>query len=123
VLKSCEDTLQDCDVSVTKEWPSADVRYLASKSLLFQFQNKWNELVDAFTRCELTRESYRLIAFSGLARTKQSVAHGRYLAGTWETHFPGSLLRIVVPKTRPIRERSYTGYKGNINPPNFGHIS
>lgn len=41
----------------------------------------WSDLVRGYSKCELTKESDRLIALSGLAQTFQDFTGDEYLAG------------------------------------------
>lgn len=46
----------------------------------------WHQMIEHYTSCALTRQSDRLIAISGVARTFQSSSpRGEYLAGLWST--------------------------------------
>lgn len=47
-------------------------------------QGCWETIVTAYSSCDLTKESDRLIAISGVARKFSEVIGGRYLAGLWE---------------------------------------
>jgi hypothetical protein len=64
----------------------------------------WNDMLNIYTRCDLTRESDRLIAISGLARLIQPLIPGRYLAGHWEDN----LIEQLLWKSRGEGSRSGT---------------
>ncbi|PQE03058.1 heterokaryon incompatibility protein [Rutstroemia sp. NJR-2017a BVV2] len=64
----------------------------------------WHEMLNIYTRCDLTRESDRLIAISGLARLLQPLIPGRYLAGHWEDN----LIEQLLWKSRGAGSRSGT---------------
>jgi hypothetical protein len=51
---------------------------------LFAF-NMWNELVQTYSECALTRPSGKLVALSGLARLFQDMTGDEYLAGLWRS--------------------------------------
>lgn len=52
----------------------------------------WMDLVSEFARLDLTYESDRLPALSGLAAKFEGRSMGRYLAGIWTASFPAGLL-------------------------------
>ncbi|CZR67421.1 uncharacterized protein PAC_17320 [Phialocephala subalpina] len=52
----------------------------------------WKIMVDNFSTCELTRESDRLVAISGLASHLQPLMSCRYIAGLWGVDFVHQLL-------------------------------
>lgn len=58
----------------------------------------WNDIVESYTKCNLTKASDKLVAISGLAndmRTKLAALRPgphRYLAGLWEQNLPGDLV-------------------------------
>lgn len=54
----------------------------------------WYGKVEDYTSRLLTRESDKLVAFSGYAKhfQQQIPGNGTYLAGLWKEHFPGCLL-------------------------------
>ncbi|ROV90684.1 hypothetical protein VSDG_08286 [Cytospora chrysosperma] len=47
-------------------------------------QGCWRTIVTTYSSCDLTKESDRLIAISGVAKKFGEVIGGRYLAGLWE---------------------------------------
>jgi hypothetical protein len=55
--------------------------------------NVWHKLVEEYSKKELTRETDRLPAISGLAAHVQAARNlGKYFAGIWEFDLPGGLL-------------------------------
>lgn len=69
----------------------------------------WSDLVNSYSRCELTNESDRLIALSGLVQIFQDFTGDEYLAGLWRQNLrehlawntttlaPGSVSRSMHP--------------------------
>ena len=55
---------------------------------------QWMKLVERYSRCKLTYEKDKLIAFSALSKAFQTryKLRGRYLAGIWEDTLPAGLL-------------------------------
>jgi len=51
----------------------------------------WNQIVDAYSQCELTRSNDKLIALSGLAHLFQAVTGEEYIAGLWKSRLKESL--------------------------------
>lgn len=54
------------------------------KSIWSTPQASWRAIVTTYSSCDLTKESDRLIAISGVAKKFREVIGGRYLAGLWE---------------------------------------
>lgn len=61
----------------------------------------WYELLDDYTRCELTKESDRLVAIAGVARKLRPIVGDQYVAGLWAGSLPWALLW----KSRPYARR------------------
>lgn len=57
---------------------------LWDKSEWSTLQGCWRTIVTTYSSCNLTKESDRLIAISGVAKKFREVIGGRYLAGLWE---------------------------------------
>ncbi|EPE27936.1 heterokaryon incompatibility protein [Glarea lozoyensis ATCC 20868] len=67
---------------------------------LFAFST-WNDLVEAYSKCALTRPEDKLVALSGLARLFQDMTGDEYLAGLWRSRLPESLgWRVYTPTTK-----------------------
>jgi len=80
-------------LSDTKESSNmTPVRYL--------LQLAWSNIVEEYSRLQLTRSTDRLPAISGLARLISLHFPCRYLSGLWENTLSGSLR--WVPKSRPM---------------------
>jgi hypothetical protein len=63
----------------------------------------WMHVIEAYTNCDLTFESDRLPAISGLALRMQSLIDSKYSAGLWETHFVTQLVWVSrEPGTVPL---------------------
>ncbi|KAF4455289.1 HET-domain-containing [Fusarium albosuccineum] len=72
--------------------------------------HNWGELVEAYTKMDLTFESDRLIAIQGLANLLQHQRTDAYFAGMWTADLPDSLLWKVSDnhcRANSNRERSY----------------
>lgn len=52
----------------------------------------WNKWVNTYSTTQLTRNSDKLIAFSGLAKKMRALTNDKYLAGLWERRFVDQLL-------------------------------
>ncbi|KAL6351883.1 hypothetical protein LRP88_14695 [Fusarium phalaenopsidis] len=48
------------------------------------FHSQWGDVVSLYANCALTKESDRLIAMSGIAKTFQEANNDKYLAGLWK---------------------------------------
>jgi len=61
----------------------------------------WNQIVDAYSQCELTRSNDKLIALSGLAHLFQAVTGEEYIAGLWKSRLKESLdWRVYKPRAK-----------------------
>lgn len=70
-------------------------------------RKSWIRIVEWFTLLQLSFESDRLPALSGVAQDLQSDKTGAYLAGLWENFLPGALLwRTVCDAARPTEYRA-----------------
>jgi hypothetical protein len=56
---------------------------------------KWNNVVDTFSGCALTRSEDKLVAISGVAKALQPIFQDNYLAGLWRKHLLPGLLCTV----------------------------
>lgn len=45
----------------------------------------WDQLVEQYTQCKFTRESDKLVAFSGIAHLFQEITGDEYVAGLWRS--------------------------------------
>lgn len=122
---------------VCREWqrirhPESDVKkYLldgSSPSFKKYFDSLvlWNRVVFQYQALDLTFESDKLVAISGLARMHSRFLNTRYLAGLWLEHLPIQLLWyrdwMEDPDTRSCNEYiapswSYASFRGPIQPP------
>jgi hypothetical protein len=71
----------------------------------------WCDLVAAYTKGHLTRQSDKLVAISGVAKRVARLISSEYLAGLWRVGFPGQLLWNVThvrgSKAKTTRQQSY----------------
>ncbi|KAI8722556.1 HET domain-containing protein [Fusarium sp. LHS14.1] len=71
--------------------------------------NDWNGRVEGYTRTDLTRETDRLVAFSGIVQSfgqSRGIIH-EYMAGLWRCHLPAALCWRTITQTR--RSAVYAG--------------
>ena len=82
-----------------------------------RFLRAWYLTVENYSRRELTKETDRLIALSGLASETQNVTGNLYFAGLWGSkYFWRDLLWSVHAPGCPTVGSSF-GYKGEVGPP------
>lgn len=91
----------ECQSLITCECSASSQRYRRTTSLLKLAQDKmdWKEVVEEYTRMDLTVAEDRLMALSGLAETRQSWNKQQYVAGMWEQ----DLKRFLVWRTETTR--------------------
>jgi hypothetical protein len=69
----------------------------------------WSRWIFIYTRTQLTRDSDRLIAFSGLAKRMRRILNDEYLAGLWKSGFVNQLLwstdNYTLPEGHPRSSR------------------
>jgi hypothetical protein len=67
---------------------------MTDESALFH----WAQIVEAYSKTNLTQSKDKLIALSGLAKMmSKKLSNARYVAGLWETHLASQLLWRVEP--------------------------
>lgn len=59
---------------------------------IYHLHDLWSNTVAAYTRCQLTYQTDKLIAISGLAKDMARLVNDEYLAGLWRRHLPYHLL-------------------------------
>lgn len=57
-----------------------------------EFQKTWKELVQNYTRCNLTRYSDKLIALSGITKEIERASKKKYIQGLWEDNLAEGLI-------------------------------
>jgi Heterokaryon incompatibility protein (HET) len=83
------------------QWSSPEVRLDEDFGL-----ERWVEIVERYTRLQLTYESDRLLAVSGLARRLSEISvlnSADYLAGLWRQQLPAQLLWFRLAWRDPVR--------------------
>ena len=60
-----------------------------------QMYRAWKDLVQHYTRCNLTMSKDKLVAFSGIVKRLQPLFKTDYLAGLWRDNLPEQLLWCV----------------------------
>jgi len=79
----------------------------------------WNELEEAYSRMDLTKQSDKLIAISGIAKHMQDVLNDLYVAGLWESRLAFCILcgnrRDIPMNTEPVDYIVPTWYWASIN--------
>lgn len=84
--------------------------------------NLWNDLVKAYTKCALTRQRDKLIAFSGLARLFHDNNGDEYIAGLWRSRLAEHLdWRVYKPAAKITSEYrapswSWASLDGPVSP-------
>lgn len=79
-------------LNLSKE-PSQDYFSYSHKTL--QSQSAWLHLVEIYSRCELTKESDKLIAIAGMARHVHSQIKQYWCAGIWQQSLSRGLLWLA----------------------------
>lgn len=87
---SCE-TFPD---GLPKEFPVSGLCLFEEKNS--RLNRLWASVVGTYTRGELTNETDKLVAISGVARYLAEKLGAQYLAGIWKEHLPGALLWYVL---------------------------
>lgn len=65
------------------------------------FNRPWGEIVTAYTRCNLTFPSDKLVAISAIARRMRSTTQDQYIAGLWRRNLENQLLWFHTGDTEP----------------------
>ncbi|KAM0430897.1 hypothetical protein ACHAPT_005530 [Fusarium lateritium] len=84
-------------------WREAKTYKEAATPVHSDHLDEWNQHVKAYARTKLTRETDRLMAFSGIIQSfgqSRGITH-EYLAGLWRCHLPAALCwHVVSPAAR-----------------------
>jgi hypothetical protein len=73
---------------------------------IYRRHDWWFKLVDAYTKCQLTKETDRLMALSGIAQRVQRATGWSYVAGLWKEHIMfGLRWQTTMPAVN--RKRTY----------------
>ncbi|TVY81122.1 hypothetical protein LSUE1_G005745 [Lachnellula suecica] len=67
--------------------------------------NPWSQMIKTYSSCQLTYNSDKLVAISGMANKMQSVTDNSYVAGLWRESLPFDLLWWVTPESSSISVR------------------
>ena len=64
---------------------------------MLTFNDRWYELIEAYSRCSLTKISDKLVAIAGVAGLVEKMSQAEYVAGLWSNVAPeiGLLWRVV----------------------------
>lgn len=81
----------------------------------------WNDLIEEYTKCQLTRQSDKLVAFSGLAKVFEKATGDEYVAGWWKSRLAEQLdWRVYHPVARSDTYRapswSWASIDGQVRP-------
>lgn len=88
-----------------------------------QRHESWNTLVSDYTLRSLTKETDKLVAFSGMARKFSSYDNSAYYAGIWQSSLPVGLcwyvyqhyrVQSLLPQSYIAPSFSWASVKGNI---------
>jgi heterokaryon incompatibility protein (HET) len=71
---------------------------------------KWKDIVEAYTKRNLTRSTDRLLALSGIAEKFITQAGCEYIAGLWKASLPSSLLWYTYKEWRSISHHCLVKY-------------
>jgi len=67
--------------------------------------NLWRNLVEKYSRCDLTYPSDKLLAIAGVAKLFQGVTNDKYVAGIWSSHVLTMMdWRVYDPRPRQSSE-------------------
>lgn len=75
--------------------PVIQTTRVPDSELSCEVRHIWTCLVGAYTACDLTVPSDKLIAISGIAKHVAALLKGTYVAGMWRSHLEGELLWYV----------------------------
>ncbi|KAL2144178.1 hypothetical protein VTI28DRAFT_9469 [Corynascus sepedonium] len=97
-----------------------------NSKFLSKVRHIWTCLVEAYSACDLTVPSDKLIAISGIAQHIAALLQGDYVAGMWRSHLEGELLWYVAQSgvpgktSRPAQYRapswSWASIDGPVRP-------
>jgi hypothetical protein len=81
----------------------------------------WPRLVEDYARCELTKQSDRLVAIAGIAKVLASAVEDQYVAGIWKRNLPQGLTWRISEERRcsPVTQYytpsfSWAAAEGNV---------
>lgn len=103
-------------------WKPSEVRTIQQDRRWIHVFNIWNDLVKEYTKCDLTVESDKLVAFSGVAQLFQEFTGDEYVAGLWRSRLAEHLdWRVHVPVSRSASEYrapswSWASTSGSVYP-------
>jgi hypothetical protein len=90
-----------------------------------EYKHMWERIVNAYSKCDLTFGSDKLVAISGLARRFKACVQAEYVGGMWLTHFLEQLLwETEGPKEirRPDKYQAPSWSWASVNGPVGGVI-
>lgn len=88
------------------------------------FSTTWPKLVESYTSADLTHETDRLVAFSGVARASASERQrDRYLAGLWESQMLVQLLWTRKANGLVTQDRHIPPVRGMCSAPSWSWAS
>jgi Heterokaryon incompatibility protein (HET) len=95
-------TQSRCECQVQSHRFSSELPIKASINEL-PFRKKWSLLVEEFSERDLSFQTDRLPAISGLATWMQKSTDASYWAGLWSDDFPGALLWWVLDRKKDVK--------------------
>ena len=107
--KDCFDALRDLDSQISRFGPRSK-------------HNVWYDIVEHYTRCELSYKSDMLPALSGVATQYQKMTGDRYFAGLWKSDLARGLLwrtPHLSPDQLSVNTRKAVGFRGSSRPAKF----
>jgi hypothetical protein len=92
---TCECGLYD-NLQSTISSKTDHARIMSSESSLVILASKWRDMVEQYTKLDLTKQADRLPAIAGLAKQMQRYRNSNYFLGLWEDSLIGDLLWMPV---------------------------
>lgn len=70
----------------------------------------WDDVIDTFTRCDLTYPTDKLAAVEGIAQVMQRSRSDRYTSGIWTGDFPHQLFWVARDTKRPAEQKIFPSW-------------
>lgn len=81
----------EVDITQLKKVVVSEATGMCSKDWYRKFHVAWDQLVEQYSKCRLTKEGDKFIAVHGLINRLKDVIHDPCHAGHWESQMPASL--------------------------------
>jgi len=106
----------DCGTSYLQKIIKRLLASPATSAMSMNNYHRWKQIVEAYSRTQLTNGSDKLIALSGIAKIMSERLNDTYLAGMWKQHLASQLLwridpvyadrKFYYPSSRPEKYRA-----------------